>query len=74
MTARKMSVSISEDLVVFIDSYKNSRGRKSFSQVVEEALMLLREQDLENAYREADKEIDSDWDVLAGDGLGDETW
>lgn len=74
MTARKMSVSISEDLVVFIDSYKNSRKRKSSSQVVEEALMLLRAQDLENAYREADKEIDSDWDVLAGDGLGDETW
>jgi antitoxin ParD1/3/4 len=74
MTARKMSVSISEDLVVFIDSYKNSRKRKSSSQVVEEALMLLRAQDLENAYREADKEIESDWDVLAGDGLGDETW
>ena len=74
MTAKKMSVSIAEELVVFIDSYKNSRGRKSSSQVVEEALMLLRAQDLENAYREADKEIDSDWDVLAGDGLGDETW
>jgi len=74
MTARKMSVSISEDLVVFIDNYKNSRKCKSSSQVVEEALMLLRAQDLENAYREADKEIDSDWDVVAGDGLGDETW
>lgn len=74
MTAKKMSVSISEDLVVFIDSYKNSRKCKSSSQVVEEALMLLRAQDLENAYREADKEIDYDWDVVAGDGLGDETW
>jgi len=74
MTAKKMSVSISEDLVVFIDSYKNNRGCKSSSQVVEEALMLLREQDLENAYREADKEINSDWDIVAGDGLGDETW
>ncbi|WP_308254122.1 CopG family transcriptional regulator [Geminocystis sp. GBBB08] len=69
-----MSVSISEDLVVFIDSYKNSKGSKSSSQVVEEALMLLREQDLENAYREADKEIECDWEVVAGDGLGDETW
>jgi len=74
MTVRKMSVSISEDLVVFIYSYKNSRRCKSSSQVVEEPLRLLLEKDLESAYREADKEIDSDWDILAGDGLGDETW
>lgn len=59
-----------EDLVVFINSYKKSRGRKSSSQVVEGALMLLHEQDLANTY----KEVDSHGDVVAGDGLGDETW
>ena len=69
-----MSVSISEDLAVFIDNYKNSQGCKSSSQVIEEALILLRQQNLENAYREADREVDDSWEVVAGDGLGDETW
>ncbi len=69
-----MSISISADLAVFMDSYKKSKDCKSISQIVEEALILLREKELENAYREANKEIDDSWDVLAGDGLSDETW
>lgn len=74
MTVKKMSISISADLAVFMENYKKSKDCKSISQIVEEALILLREKELENAYREANKEIDDLWDVLAGDGLTDETW
>ncbi|MGI0480447.1 CopG family transcriptional regulator [Geminocystis sp. CENA526] len=74
MTAKKISISISADLAVFMENYKKSKDCKSISQIVEEALILLREKELENAYREANTEIDDSWDVLAGDGLSDETW
>ena len=74
MTAEKISISISPSLAVFIDSYKNSKNCKSRSQVIEEALTLLREKDLENAYREASKEVESEWEIVAGDGLDNETW
>ncbi len=74
MTTKKMSVSISSDLAVFIHNYKTSKDCKSVSQVIEAALILLRDQDLENAYKEADKEIESEWEVVAGDGLKNEAW
>lgn len=74
MNSEKISISISPSLAMFIDSYKVTKGCKSRSQVIEEALTLLREKDLENAYREASKEIESEWEIVAGDGLGDETW
>lgn len=44
------------------------------SQVIEVALQLLREQELEEAYREANQEVDSDWELTVADGLADETW
>jgi predicted transcriptional regulator len=43
-------------------------------QVIEEALSLLRERELETAYRESSLEIDEAWDVVIADGLADETW
>jgi hypothetical protein len=37
----------------------------------EEALELLRNRELEEAYRQASAEVDSDWDVTVADGLTD---
>ncbi|MEL6164878.1 MAG: CopG family transcriptional regulator, partial [Cyanobacteria bacterium J06628_3] len=42
--------------------------------VIEEALELLRNRELEEAYRQASNEVDLAWDVVVGDGLTDETW
>ncbi|WP_371641050.1 hypothetical protein [Tolypothrix sp. NIES-4075] len=42
--------------------------------MIEVALELLRLRELEDAYREASKEIDADWDLTVADGLTDETW
>ncbi|WP_343217823.1 CopG family transcriptional regulator [Halotia branconii] len=57
-----------------MESYKLAKGCKSRSQVIEMALQLLREQELEQAYREASAEVDNDWDVTITDGLADEAW
>ncbi len=74
MAVAKVSVSLPKPLASFVDSYRKKRGLKSRSQVFEEALKLLRNQELEAAYRAANQERDADWDSTIADGLGDETW
>ena len=74
MEAEKISISISQSLLQFIESYKIAKGCKSPSQVIEVALELLRNQELESAYRQASSEVDSAWDLTVADGLTDETW
>ncbi len=69
-----MAISLPPSLVQFIENYKTTHQYKSRSQVIEVALELLRNQELEEAYREASLEVDSDWDVTTGDGLTDEAW
>ena len=74
MQAEKISISLSQSLLQFIESYKTAKGCKSPSQVIELALELLRNQELESAYRQASSEVDSAWDLTVADGLTDETW
>jgi Arc/MetJ-type ribon-helix-helix transcriptional regulator len=75
MQVEKISVSLSPYLVEFLENYKLSHNLKSRSQVVEQAILLLRSQDLESAYRLANQEIDPDWENTVADGLNeDETW
>jgi Arc/MetJ-type ribon-helix-helix transcriptional regulator len=74
VTAEKISVSLSSPLIKFIETYKNTHQHKSRSQVIEIALQLLQQQELEAAYREANQEDDFDWEVTAADGLANETW
>ena len=74
MQAEKISISLSQSLLQFIETYKIAKGSKSPSQVIEVALELLRNQELESAYRQASTEVDSAWDVTVADGLTDETW
>ncbi|MGF1482145.1 MAG: ribbon-helix-helix domain-containing protein [Cyanophyceae cyanobacterium] len=74
MSALKISVSLPSELVHFIEQYKDSQGYTSRSQVIENAVKLLREQELENAYRAANQEVDPEWENVIGDGLSDETW
>ncbi|MBD2439605.1 CopG family transcriptional regulator [Nostoc sp. FACHB-110] len=74
MQVEKLSISLSAPLVRFVESYKLAKGCKSRSQVIEMALQLLRQQELEAAYRAASTEVDHDWDVTIADGLADEAW
>lgn len=74
MLAEKLSVSLPAGLVGFIEQYRTAHALKSRSQVITEALELLRQQDMEAAYREASKETDTDFDIALADGLSHETW
>ena len=69
----KLSVSIPDDDVLFIDRYAAEHAVRSRSGVVKRALSLLRANELGEAYAEAwadwahsDQDV---WDSTAGDGL-----
>ena len=78
MYAEKVSISLPPTLMQFVEEYKVSHERKSRSQVIEEALTLLSERELETAYRDADDgtpaTLAKDFAPTASDGLNDEAW
>jgi antitoxin MazE9 len=69
----KVSVSLAEDDVEFLDSYAKSQGIQSRSAAVHKAVALLRASELSDAYEDAFGSWDSDeakaWDTVAADGL-----
>ena len=70
----KVSVSLPEDDVEFLDSYAAARGLPSRSAVLHKAVRLLRGAELAPAYEEAfssweDSADAAAWDVTAGDHL-----
>lgn len=72
----KLSVSLPEADVEFIDGFAAARGYPSRSAVVQKALDMLRAGDLVGAYEDAFASWegtgeDKAWAVAAGDGLGD---
>jgi antitoxin ParD1/3/4 len=74
MAVQKLSVSLPKPLAKFVDAYRKKRGIRSRSRVFAEALTLLRNQDLEAAYRDASRELDPAWESTVADGLEDEAW
>ncbi len=74
MNQQKLSVSVSESIARFVESYKGEHNLKTKSEVVERALELLRERELEKAYAEAASEIDPAWDETLADGLAEDDW
>ncbi|MEO8386347.1 MAG: CopG family transcriptional regulator [Betaproteobacteria bacterium] len=75
MYAEKVSISLPPTLMQFVEEYKVSHERRSRSQVIEEALTLLRERELEAAYRDAaDGTLARDFAPTISDGLANESW
>jgi antitoxin MazE9 len=70
----KLSVSIPDDDVRFLDDYAREQGLDSRSAALHRAVRLLRTAELAAAYESAwDEWAGSDaagWDATAGDGLG----
>ncbi len=69
----KMSVSLGEDEVRFLDEYASARGT-SRSAAVQQAVALLRANELSDAYVDAwDEWVESGeaavWESATGDGL-----
>ena len=71
----KLSVSLPDEDVEFLDRYASAQGIESRSAVMHKAVRLLRASELGPAYEEAWAEwMDSDdgdlWDRVTGDGIG----
>lgn len=72
----KVSVSLSEDDLEFVDRYARQRGAASRSSVIHRAIELLRTSELESAYADAWDEWQRSgeaevWDGASGDGIAD---
>jgi Arc/MetJ-type ribon-helix-helix transcriptional regulator len=73
----KVSVSLPEDDVEFLDDYARTQGYDSRSAVLQKAVELLRSADLADAYADAwrrwadgeDVEGAAAWDATAADGI-----
>lgn len=75
MGTQKISISLPKQECRFIDHYQAAHHCKTRSEVILYALHLLQQAELEACYREASKEIDTDWDNTINDGLDkNETW
>lgn len=76
MAIMKVSISLPDEDVTFLDEYARRAGAASRSAVVHEAIGLLRSVNLEEAYAGAwsEWEIGEDarlWETTTGDGMGD---
>ncbi|MQA35127.1 ribbon-helix-helix domain-containing protein [Modestobacter roseus] len=72
----KLSVSLPDDDVALLDEYARTAGLKGRSAVIQHALRLLRQAELEQDYAAAWREWEtsgdqSAWDAAAGDGVVD---
>jgi Arc/MetJ-type ribon-helix-helix transcriptional regulator len=72
----KLSVSLSEDDVALLDEYARASGLKGRSAVIQHALRLLRQADLEQDYAAAWEEWEASgeqaaWEATAADGVAD---
>jgi Arc/MetJ-type ribon-helix-helix transcriptional regulator len=68
----KLSVSLSNDDVAFLDDIARTRSLGSRSAALQVAVCALREQSLVEAYLDAYLDADPDaelWDVTSGDGI-----
>jgi Arc/MetJ-type ribon-helix-helix transcriptional regulator len=70
----KVSISLPEDDVQFLDAYAQSQGIESRSAVVHKAVRMLRVSELGEAYEDAFTSWDDEgeaaaWDAALADGL-----
>jgi len=70
----KLSVSLPDEDVEFLDAYASAQGFASRSAVLHKAVGLLRGADVSASYEDAflgwENSVDAiDWDVTTGDGL-----
>lgn len=70
----KLSVSLPDEDVEFLDAYARARGYDSRSSVLHKAVRLLRASELGGDYEEAWSEWAAEdaeaWETTTGDGLG----
>ena len=62
--SRKISISLSKELLEYVDGYRQTRGLSSRSEVLARALKTLRAAELAEGYRELSAEYKTRWDPL----------
>lgn len=72
----KLSISLTDDDVAVVDRYAEAAGLPSRSAVIQQAIRLLADPELDAAYEQAWQEWESSgdaqgWDLTVGDGLTD---
>ncbi len=75
MDGMKVSVSLPEDDIRYLDSYAQSKGIESRSAVLHKAVGLLMAAELEDSYADAWESWESSddaeaWEHVTGDGTG----
>ncbi len=75
MHAQKLSISLPQDEVEFIENYQKLHHLKTRSEVIKEALRVLQKMQLEACYLEANQEIDESFEACNLDGIDEhEAW
>lgn len=74
MAQVKLSVSISDALARFLEGFRETYGVPTKSEVVERALRLLQEAELEKLYNSGSPDADHEWEATTHDGLEAEDW
>lgn len=69
MNVQKLSISLPQKQVDFINFYQLEHHYRTRSEVIKEALTLLQQSQLEACYREANSEIDNAFDIASADGI-----
>ncbi|HEY9817526.1 MAG TPA: hypothetical protein V6D20_17235 [Candidatus Obscuribacterales bacterium] len=66
MQVTKLSISLSQSLLAFVEDYQHNHAFSSHSQVIEKALELLREQELQATHLPVDAATHPDQNVAIG--------
>lgn len=75
MQSQKLSISLSKQQCDFIEHYLIDHKIKNRSEVIKTALYLLQQKELEAYYKEANQEINNDFENTNLDGIeNNETW
>lgn len=75
MNTQKISISLPKQEYDFLESYQAEHHYRTRSEVIKEALQLLQQIQLEAQYKQANEELDNDFDITIVDGLEkNETW
>jgi len=69
MESHKFSVSVPQQLFLFIEKYQKDHHLRTRSEVIGQAIKELQKLELEACYRDANAEIDDGFGVTDGDGL-----
>lgn len=74
ITGVRFSANVPPDALAFLDAQVEAGKYTSRSAAVAEELYLIRDAQIRVAYEEAFGTLDTQWESVVADGVGDEKW